>query len=65
MPLIVLTVVLQHPPIKQAPSSRHMETYETKSSSATQEDGCNGKDMKMQQLKFMDTQVEAYSKYVV
>lgn len=41
--LIVLGVVLQQPPIRQAPSSHHFPTYDTKSSSATPADCCNRK----------------------
>lgn len=35
MALIVLGVVLQHPPTREAPASHHVFTYETKSSSET------------------------------
>lgn len=41
MALIVFGVVLQHPPNKEAPASRHLPMYETKSSSLTPVDSCN------------------------
>lgn len=43
MPLMVLGVVLQQPPTREAPTSHHLLTYETKSSSETPVFCCNRK----------------------
>lgn len=43
MALMVFGVVLQQPPMREAPASRHLLTYGTKSTSEIPVDSCNRK----------------------
>lgn len=50
MALIVFGVVLQQPPTREAPTSHHLFTYDTKSSSETPVFCCNSKKIKLTDL---------------